>query len=60
MDLGKVAYECYRVASNGHSLVSGVELPEWNQLDPNIKAAWRATADGLKMFLEARQERIID
>lgn len=50
--LAKVAYESYRTCSDGKSLVSGAVLPEWADLAPEIREAWRASADGVRMWLE--------
>lgn len=44
---GKVAYEGYRVSSGGRSLVSGVTLPEWTDLTPEIREAWTSAADSV-------------
>lgn len=41
---GAVAYEAYRVESNGLSLISGAQLPKWEQLAENIRFAWTAAA----------------
>ena len=42
MKPGEVAYEAYRVASGGVSLISGATLPGFNELDPKIQDAWEA------------------
>ena len=41
----RAAYERYLAASSGKSLVSGAELPGWDALSPEIKAAWMAAVD---------------
>lgn len=41
----RAAYERYLAASGGKSLVSGAELPAFEQLGQAIKDAWRAAAD---------------
>lgn len=51
IEIGQVAYESYKVASDGKSLVSGATLPDWVDLDDKIREAWRASADGVKMWL---------
>ncbi len=43
-DLGKIAYDAYREAK---SLVTGDELPEWEQLSALVKAAWSAAANAV-------------
>jgi hypothetical protein len=52
MEAGQAAYEGYRVYSDGRSLVSGEPLPDWHQQDPEIRAAWRAAADAVVMWLQ--------
>lgn len=41
----RAAYERYLHAADGKSLVSGAELPGWDALPPEIKAAWMAAVD---------------
>lgn len=41
----RAAYERYLHSSGGKSLVSGAELPGFDALSPEIKAAWKAAAD---------------
>jgi hypothetical protein len=53
MDLGQVAYEAYLASCDGKS-IRGEDLPTWNDHAPEIRAHWRAAADGVKMFLEMR------
>lgn len=52
IDIGQVAYEGYRAASDGRSLISGHPLPDWNDQAPQIREAWRAAADAVRMFDE--------
>lgn len=52
-ELGEAAYLGYLVGSEGRSLVSGVELPPWDQLGPEIRSAWRAAADAVAIHLAA-------
>lgn len=40
----KIAYDGYRKASRGVSLVSGAQLPEFEALAEPIKNAWDAAA----------------
>lgn len=42
MNHGKIAYEAYCKASGNKSLISGAELPPWEQLKPEIQNAWTA------------------
>lgn len=42
--IGQVAYEAYRERSGGVSLVSGAQLPHWDDLSPVIAEAWEAAA----------------
>lgn len=51
-ELGEVAYAGYCAASDGKSLVSGAELPSWENLPEEIRTAWRASADAVKMYHE--------
>jgi hypothetical protein len=58
IELGQVAYEGYKTCSDGRSLVSGESLPDWWQLQPNIREAWRASADAVKMWLEMQARSV--
>lgn len=49
VEYGQVAYEGYCAASGNKSLVSGAELPSWEKLSPEIREAWRASADCVLM-----------
>ncbi len=42
--MGRTAYEGYCRSSGNKSLVSGAELPAWDNLKPEIKEAWEAAA----------------
>jgi hypothetical protein len=46
-DLGQIAYEAYSASAGGKSLVSGDTLPDWADLDPQIREAWRAAAEAV-------------
>jgi hypothetical protein len=46
-DLGKIAYEAYCKFSGGKSLVSGEQLPTWDNQDSKIRDAWRAAAQAV-------------
>lgn len=52
LEMGRMAYEGYRVGSDGKSLISGAVLPEWADLAPEIRAAWRAAADAVLMYAD--------
>lgn len=40
--IGQVAYEAYCEHTDWKSLVSGKDLPEWEDVKPEIKEAWEA------------------
>lgn len=42
--LGRVAYVAYCESSGGVSLVSGAQLPAWDELGTAIRAAWAMAA----------------
>ena len=44
---GHIAYEAYREKSNGKSLVSGDEIPEWVSLQDDVKRAWNAAGNAV-------------
>ena len=46
-ELGKINYEAYCAASNGKSLISGADLPNWDDQDEAIKTAWDAGAQAI-------------
>jgi len=48
MPLGEVAYSGYYVACGGKSLISGAELPAWDEQAEEIRAAWQAAADAVR------------
>ncbi len=60
MDLGHVAYRAYFTATGGRSLVDRSGLPRWEDLLPEFREAWRATADGVRMFLELAPPQLSD
>jgi len=41
---GKTAYKAYCAFSGNRSLVSGCELPPWDDLSQQIQGAWIAAA----------------
>jgi hypothetical protein len=46
-DDGRRAYLGYCESSSGKSLISGQDLPSWNDLKQEIKDAWIAAADAV-------------
>lgn len=44
LSLGREAYEAYCRSSGGKSLVSGADLPTWENLSDEIKSAWKCSA----------------
>lgn len=46
-DFGKIAYEGYCKNSGCKSLISGADLPAWDDLSESIRAAWRSAADAV-------------
>jgi hypothetical protein len=47
--IGQIAYEAYCQSTGGVSLVSGEKLPEWKVLRGEIKKAWDAAADAVRI-----------
>lgn len=45
--LGQIGYEGYCDRSDGVSLVSGEQLPGWDDLSPVIAEAWEAAAQAV-------------
>ena len=41
---GQIAYEAYSSHTDGKSLVSGAELPKWDELRKEIKEAWKTAS----------------
>jgi len=39
---GQIAYESYCLATGGKSLVTGEQLPSWEDQSPEIQSAWHA------------------
>lgn len=48
MHLAQAMYEGYCQHTNWKSLATGAELPQWDGLRPDIKAAWEASAAFLR------------
>lgn len=49
------AYEAYSAQAGGKSLVSGDQLPEWEQLSDEIKQAWHAVAEAVRRHVGSQQ-----
>ena len=49
--LGETAYSGYFVACGGKSLISGADLPSWDEQSEEIRAAWAASADAVRRAL---------
>ena len=45
---GEIAYDAYREASGGKSLVSGAPIPQWDDMAPEIRAAWNEAGHAVK------------
>ncbi len=61
--LGKVAYEGYCQRTGWKSLISGADLPPFEQLPAAIKEAWEAAADqvvGATMVCKATPKAVPD
>ena len=46
---GRVAYDAYRDAAGGRSLVTGDPLPSFDELPAQIRAAWEVAAQAVKL-----------
>lgn len=45
----KIAYDGYKSNSKGKSLISGQELPEFENLPANIQEAWAAASKAVRL-----------
>lgn len=52
MNLGKIAYDAYCKISGNKSLVSGAQLPTWDQLDRKIQIAWEASGMAVRLEIQ--------
>lgn len=43
----KIGYTAYRNHADGKSLVTGSDLPVWENLPQNIQDAWKCTAEAI-------------
>lgn len=50
VNFGKVAYDAYCESTGGVSLISGAKLPGWDELKTEIKTAWEAAANAVRLF----------
>lgn len=61
---GQVAYEAYCGHTGWKSLVSGTALPQWENLKPDIKAAWESSARAViaefVRRVEDRRKQLVD
>jgi len=55
IELGAVAYMAYCQTTDGKSLISGADLPAWENLSEPIREAWRASADAVRMVIELKE-----
>lgn len=51
MRMAKVGYESYAAHTGNKSVVTGDDLPTWEQLPGSVVNAWFAAADGMTKFL---------
>lgn len=64
MNFGKTAYEAYCKTTDNKSLISGAELPTWEDLKPEIQEAWTAAGYAVgnvwadEIFLKPRAQEI--
>lgn len=52
MDLGRAAYDAYRVMCEDRPLVARTPLAEWEEQSPAVRECWRGVADAVVMVLE--------
>jgi hypothetical protein len=46
-EYAKIAYEAYRVETGFVSLVTGDQLPDWEELPLSIQNAWEVAVDAI-------------
>ena len=51
-NFGEIAYNGYLQKSNNKSLISGQDLPPWEDLSPEIQAAWMNSGFSVARFIE--------
>jgi hypothetical protein len=52
---GRINYEAYCTQTGGRSLVTGDELPPWEGLSDELRTAWIAAAQTVRMAAFTRQ-----
>ncbi len=52
---GQVGYEAYCAHTGWKSLVSGQPLPPWNQVKPEIQAAWEKSGEAMSQHMVLSQ-----
>ncbi len=52
--LGQIAYEAYWEHSLGKSLISGADLPIWEEQRAAVRVAWEAAAEAVSTELSKR------
>lgn len=58
--LGHLAYDAYLDFCGGESLVTGQELPEWEQSKPEIQQAWEHVAASVRDEVDRRRDKPFD
>lgn len=53
---GQLAYEAYCAHTDWKSLISGAPLPQWDDVKPEIKAAWKTVTQALMNECITNQE----
>lgn len=48
--LAKLLYDGYRIHTDGKSLATGQNIPEWDGLKPEIQEAWTASSKVATLF----------
>lgn len=46
--IAQIAYEAYCETTDWKSLVSGQPLPQWDDVRPDIKIAWKEAANAVR------------
>ena len=48
--LAEIAYNAYCEKTDWKSAVTGVQLPKWPEVRPEVKEAWKAVADEVSKY----------
>lgn len=56
--VGQLGYTTYCRAAAGRSLVSGDELPAWEDLQPETRAAWCKAADAVATYTDQLRREV--